>query len=141
MYRLSNLAMRCVFELSDNDKQRYTVCVESSEQKDPEVAITLIQKGCTSCFHMAATWANPDIEHAKAVCSQAILERTDERDANLFFAVHDSYTDTVHFCLCDPSQQTFEDVSQYSIRNEAKSIVKCLKIYVQSNAEVLQKKI
>jgi len=104
------------------------------------VVITLILKGRSSCFHMAATWTNPDIEHAKAVCSQAILQRTDDRGANLYLAVHDSYTDRVHFCLCDPSQQTFEDVSQYSTRKEPKSIVNWLKIYVQSNAEVLHKK-
>jgi hypothetical protein len=132
--------MRCISELSEDDKQRYTVCVEGSEQQIPEVVIMLIQKGRSSCFHMAATWTNPDIEHAKAVCSQAILERTDDGDASLYFAVHDSYTDRVHFCLCDPSQQTFEDVSQYSIRNEPKSIVTWLKTYVQSNAEVLHKK-
>lgn len=132
--------MRCISELSDDNRQRYTICVEGSEQKDPDVVIMLIQKGHSSCFHMAATWTNPDIEHAKAVCAQAILDRTNDRDANLYFAVHDSYTERLHFCLCDPLEQTFEDVSQHSIRNELKSIVSWLKTYVQSNAEVLYRK-
>lgn len=129
--------MRCVAKLSDDDKQCYTVCIEDSEQHDPEVVVILIQKERNICFHLAATWTNTDIENAKAVCSQAILYRTKEDDASLFFAVCDSRTQTVYFCLCDPSQQTFEDVSHYSMPSKAEEIVKLLETYIQSNLEVL----
>jgi hypothetical protein len=86
---------------------------------------------------MAATGTNADIESAKTVCSQAILYRTKENDASLYFAVCDNRTQTVYFCPCDPSQQTFEDVSHYSMHRQAEQIVKWLKTYIQLNSEVL----
>lgn len=86
---------------------------------------------------MAATWTNTDLENAKAVCSQAILYRTKEDDVSLYFAVYDSRTHMVYFCLCDPSQQTFEDVSHYTMQSEVAQIAKWLKTYIQSNSEVL----
>jgi hypothetical protein len=131
--------MQCISELPDDERQRYTLGIERAEQRDPEVIITLILKDGSSCFHMAMTWTDPDIEYAKAVCAQAVLDRTDDDDACLYFAVYDSLKDTVYFCLCDPSKKTLEDVSRYSIRSHQREILNCLKEYVPSNAEVLFK--
>lgn len=92
-----------------------------------------------SCFHMAITYANTDLENAKAVCSQAILYSSTEDDPKLYYAIHDSHAQMVYFCLCDPSQQVFGDVSHYSMQGEADKVAEWLKTYIISNAEVLHR--
>jgi hypothetical protein len=131
------LALQCVSELSDEDKQHFTVCIEESEQDEPEVVVMLVQNERSVCFHMAVTRTNTEIEDAKAVCSQAVLYRTKEDDPSLYFAVYDSRTQMVYFCLCDPFEQTFEDVSHYSVQIEADLIAERLKTHIESNATVL----
>lgn len=121
--------MQCVLELAHQDEQCYTVCIEDKHQNNPKVVITVILKGHTSCYHIAETCANTDLENAKAVCSQAILYRTSKGDASLHFAVCDNHTRTVYFCLCDPSRLTFEDVSHYSLPGEAEQIAEWLRAY------------
>jgi hypothetical protein len=129
--------VQCISELLDIDKQRYSVCVEQAEQDEPEIVITLVQNEHNICFHMAVTQTNTEIEYAKAVCSQAVLCRTKEDDPSLYFAVYDSRTRMVYFCLCDPFEQTFEDVSHHSMQSEANLIAKRVQIYIDSNATVL----
>lgn len=102
-----------------------------------EFLVKVIQNARHSCFHIATTWTNTDLENAKAVCSQAVLHRSGEGDASLYFAVCDSRTQIVHFCLCDPSLQTIEDVSSYSMQSEAGRVVEWLKIYIDSNTKIL----
>jgi malonyl CoA-acyl carrier protein transacylase len=92
-----------------------------------------------SCFHMAITGTNTDIENAKAVCSQAVLYRSTEDDPDLYYSVYDSRTQKVFFCLCDPAKQEFEDVSCYSMQGEADKVTEWLKTYIVSNAEVLRR--
>jgi hypothetical protein len=115
----------------------YTVDIDDSEVDDPDVVIMLIKNGCNSCFHIAVPWNNSDIENAKAVCSQAILYRTKEDDPDLYFAIYDIRAQMVSFCLCSPSQEAFEDVSQYFIQREGERVAERLKVYIVSNAEVL----
>jgi hypothetical protein len=129
--------VQCVSELSDEDKQHFTVRIEESEQDEPEVVIMLVQNERRACFHMAVTRTNTEIEDAKAVCSQAVLYRTKEDDPSLYFAVYDSRTQMAHFCLCDPFEQTFEDISHYSMQSEAELIAERLKTHIKSNATVL----
>lgn len=134
---IRGLILGCVSEIAYKDQQCYAVCIEDDGQDDPELVIAVICKGRTSFFHIAAAWTNTNLENATAVCSEAILYRSKEEDANLFFAECDSRTDTVYFCLCDPSRLTFEDVSHYSVHSEAEQIAERLKTYVCLNAEVL----
>jgi hypothetical protein len=134
--------VQCVSELLGKDGQPYSVRVEESErdeleQDEPEVVIMLVQNERNTCFHIAVARTNTNIDDAKAVCSQAVLYRTKEDDPSLYFAVYDSCTQTVYFCLCDPFKQTFEDISQYSMQNEAGVIAERLKAYTDSNARVL----
>jgi hypothetical protein len=115
----------------------YTVDIMDSEVDDPDVVIMLIKNGCNSCFHIAVPWSNSDIENAKAVCSQAILYRTKEDDPDLYFAIYDIRAQMVSFCLRSPSQEAFEDVSQYFIQRKGERVAERLKVYIVSNAEVL----
>jgi malonyl CoA-acyl carrier protein transacylase len=92
-----------------------------------------------SCFHMAITGTNTDIENAKAVCSQAVLYRSTEDDPDLYCSVYDNRTQKVFFCLCDPAKQEFEDASCYSMQGEADKVIEWLKTYIVSNAEVLRR--
>ncbi|KAF3017898.1 hypothetical protein E8E12_000172, partial [Didymella heteroderae] len=63
--------------------------LDDSEGGNPDVLIILIEHGRNNCFHIVVPWSNDDIENAKAVCSQAILYRTKQDDADLYFAVFD----------------------------------------------------
>lgn len=99
----------------------------------------VIKNKRNSCFHMAITCTNTDIKNAKTVCSQAILYRSTEDEHNLYYAVYDSHAQMVFFCLCNPSQQEFEDVSHYSMQGEAGKIAMRLETYTVSNAEVLRR--
>tara|TARA_R110002003_G_scaffold3361_1_gene25206 strand:- start:7 stop:393 length:387 start_codon:yes stop_codon:yes gene_type:complete len=110
---------RCVLELSRENEQRYTTYTEEPEQGNLEVIVMIIENESNSCFHIAITGTNTDIENAKAVCCQAILYRTTEDDPDLYYSVYDSRTQMVSFCLCSPSKQGFEDVSCYSMQREA----------------------
>lgn len=91
-----------------------------------------------SCFHMAVTDTNTDIENAKAVCSQAVLYRSTGDDPDLYHAVYDSLMQMVSFCRCSPSREDLEDVSCYSIQREAGKVAQWLKTYIVSNAKVLR---
>ena len=97
----------------------------------------VVQNARHSCFHIATTWANTDLENAEAVCSQAILYRSSEGDASLYFAVCDSRTQIVYFRLCDTSVETIEDVSSYFMQSKAGRIVEWLEIHIDSNAMIL----
>jgi hypothetical protein len=130
---------RCVLELSRETKERYTTHTEEPEQDDLEVIVMVVGNESKSCFHMAITGTNADIENAKAVCSQAILYRSKEDDPDLYYCVYASLTQTVFFCLCSPSKQEFEDVSCYAMQREIDKVAECLKTYIVSNAEVLRR--
>jgi malonyl CoA-acyl carrier protein transacylase len=91
-----------------------------------------------SCFHMAITGTNADIENAKEVCAQAVLYRSAEDNPDLYYSVYDSRTQKVFFCLCDPAKQEMEDVSCYSMQGEADKVSEWLKTCIVSNAEVLR---
>jgi hypothetical protein len=80
---------------------------------------------------------NADIENAKAVCAQAILHRSTDKDPILYYAVYHSRTQRVFVCLCDPSKQTFEEVEDYSMDRGANQVANRLKEYIGSNAVVL----
>jgi hypothetical protein len=108
-----------------------------SEQDKSEVFIVLIQKERNSCFHIAIAQSNADTDDAKAICSQAILYCTKADELSLDFAVYDSRTQMIYFCLCDPFQQTFEDVSHYSMQSAAEVVAERLKVYIDLNAVVL----
>jgi hypothetical protein len=134
--------VQCVSEFLNKDKHLYSVCVQESEQgesghDEPEVDIVLVKDERNNCFHIALARKNTNIENAKAICFQAVLYYTNEEDPSLYFAVYDTCTQMVHFCLCDPFQQTFEDTSCYSIQTAAEVIAKWLRVYTDSNAAVL----
>jgi hypothetical protein len=131
--------VRCVLELSSESEGCYNTYLEESEHEDAEIIIIVIGNERNSCFHMAITSSNTNIENAKAVCCQAVLYRSTEDDCNLYYAVHDSHTQRVFFCLCNPLHQEFEDVSCYSMQGETDKIVYWLKTYTTSNAEVLRR--
>jgi hypothetical protein len=90
-----------------------------------------------SCFHMAITGTDTNIENAKEVCAQAVLYRSAEDDPELYYSVYDSRTEKVFFCLCDPAKKGFEDVSCYSMQGEADKVSEWLKTYIVLNAVVL----
>jgi hypothetical protein len=98
----------------------------------------VVENESDTCFHMAITGINADIDNAKAVCSQAVLYRSSEDDPDLYSSVYDSLTQMVFFCLCSPSKQEVEDMACYSMHREASKVAKWLKTYIVSNAEVLR---
>ena len=110
---------------------------DGTDEDNPDVLIMLIKHGHRTCFHIAVTCGNNDIEDAKAVCCQAVLYRTTQGDADVYFAVLDIGLQAVRFCLCSPSQQEFEDVSRHAVEQEAERIVERMKTYIVSNADVL----
>jgi hypothetical protein len=131
---------RYVLEISRETKERYTTYTEEPEQEDLEVIVMVVGNESNSCFHMAITGTNTDIENAKAVCSQNILYKSKEDDPDLYYSVYASLTQTV-FCLCSPSKQEFEDVSCYAMQRDTDKVAECLKTYIFSNAEVLRRRI
>jgi malonyl CoA-acyl carrier protein transacylase len=135
---LHDLVAQCILELSQETGQRYTTLIEEPEQDDPEVIVMVVENESNTCFHMAITGINADIDNAKAVCSQAVLYRSSEDDPDLYYSVYDSLTQMVFFCLCNPSKQEFEDMTCYSMHREANKVAQWLKTYIVSNAEVLQ---
>ncbi|KAF2691561.1 hypothetical protein K458DRAFT_425499 [Lentithecium fluviatile CBS 122367] len=131
--------VRYVLELVNTDGQTYTIQVEELEQDVPEVVIMSICDTRAFCFHVAITWSIPDIENAKAVCSQAVLYRSTDNDPLLYFAVYDRHTQTLYFCLLDPAQQTYEDMIHYSTQHQDGEAATRLQTYVASNAEALRR--
>jgi hypothetical protein len=125
-------------ELVTTVRQTYSVCIEESEQDAPEIVVMSISDGRTICFHIAITCTNADIENAKEVCSQAILYRSTENDPHLFFAVYDCLTQKLYFCLLDPLQQAYENITHYTTQDQAGEAVTRLQTYIASNAEALQ---
>ncbi|KAF2786383.1 hypothetical protein K505DRAFT_380314 [Melanomma pulvis-pyrius CBS 109.77] len=119
------------------DDQTYTISVEP-EDEVPEVVVVSIKKGTTICFHIAATYTNPDIENAKEVCSQAVLYRSTENDPLLHFAVYDRHTQTCCFCMLDPKELHFDHVAEFQLLGQATRVAATLKDLVASNAQVLQ---
>jgi hypothetical protein len=117
--------------------RRMQLSLSSSLPDNPDVLIVLIKHGHRTCFHIAVLYGNDDIDNTKAVCCQAVLHRTTQGDADVYFAVFDIGLQMVHFCLCSPSQQEFEDVSRHAMEQEAERIVERLKTYITSNADVL----
>lgn len=112
---------------------------DGGDGDNPDVLIILINHGCQTCFRIAVPRGNNDIENAKAVCCQAVLYRTTQGDADVYFAVLDIRLQAVYVCLCSPSQQEFKDVSQHFIQGQAGRAVERLKTYIVSNAYVLSK--
>lgn len=110
---------------------------DGADGDNPDVLILLIENGHHTCFHIAVPWGNNDIENAKAVCSQAVLYRTTQDDADVYFAVFDVRLQVVYFCLCSPSQQEFEDVARHSMQREAGRAIEKLNTYIVSNTNVL----
>lgn len=134
----NSLVARCVLELSRETEQRYAIYTDELEQDEPEVIVIVVTNESNSCFHMAITGSNTDLENAKAVCSQAILYRSSKDDPDLYCFVYDGLTQTVSFCLCSSSKQEFEDMSCYSMQRERDRVAEWLKTYIVSNAEVLR---
>jgi hypothetical protein len=97
----------------------------------------VVENESHSCFHIAITGTNTDIENAKAVCSQAILDRSSEDDPDLYCSVYDTLTQTVFHCLCSPSTQEFEDVSCNSMQGEADQVAEWLKAFIVMNGDSL----
>jgi malonyl CoA-acyl carrier protein transacylase len=135
---LYDLVAQCILELSHETGQRYITLIEEPEQDDPEVIVMVVENESNTCFHMAITGINTDIDNAKAVCSQAVLYRSSEDDPDLYYSVYDSPTQMVFFCLCSPSKQEFGDMACYSMHREASKVAQWLKTYIVSNAEVLR---
>jgi hypothetical protein len=135
---LYSLIAQCVLELSHETEQCYTTYIEEPEQNNSEVIVMVVKNESNSCFYMAITGTNTDIENTKVVCSQAILYRSTEDDPDLYFSVYDRLTQIVSICLCSPSMQEFKDVTYYSMHREANKIAQGLKTYIVSNAEVLR---
>jgi hypothetical protein len=127
---------QCISEISDESKKKYTCGVERGVLDSPEVFLVLVKTGRKSCFHLAVTGTNADIENAKMVCAQAVLCRTEEHDPAVYFAVYDTRAYVVYFCRFIPSQQELEDVSSYSMRKEANQVGQWLKTYIVVNASV-----
>ncbi|KAH7061832.1 hypothetical protein BKA63DRAFT_497678 [Paraphoma chrysanthemicola] len=138
MPSLYNLVVECVLKLSRGTEECYTTHIKESEQDDPEVIVIVVENESKSCFHLAITGTNTDIENAKAVCSQAILERSSKDDPDLYYAVYDSHTQIVFYCLCSPSTQEFDDVSYHSMQGEADQVAEWLKAFIVVNAEALR---
>ena len=110
---------------------------DGTDEDNPDVLIVLIKHGHRTCFHIAVTCGNNDIENAKAVCCQGVLYRTTQDDADVYFPVLEIGLQAVHFCLCRPSQQEFEDISRHDMEQEAERVVERMKTYIVSIAHVL----
>jgi hypothetical protein len=132
-----DLIAQCVLELRHETEQHYASYIEEPDQDSQEVIIMVVKNENSSCFHMAITGTNTDIENAKAVCSQAVLYRSTDGDPDLYYAVVDSVPQTVSSCLCSPSKQEYEDLTCLSMHREAGKVAQRLKTYIISNAEVL----
>jgi hypothetical protein len=129
--------VKCISEISIESEKSFTSGIEKGVLEDPEVLLVLIKNGRRSCFHLAVTGTNTDIENARMVCAQAILSRTRQHDPALYFAVYDTWAHVVHFCLFIPSREELEDVACYSMHKEADQVGQYLKKYIVWNAGVL----
>ncbi|KAH7068576.1 hypothetical protein FB567DRAFT_555441 [Paraphoma chrysanthemicola] len=96
---------------------------EELDEDDPVIVMVMMNES-NSCFHMAITGTNTDIENAKAICAQAVLYRSAEDDPELHFSVYDSRTQKIFFCLCVPVKQEFEDVIGDWLYTGSPSVVK-----------------
>lgn len=130
------MLVQCIAEITNESKKSYTCGVEKGVLDSPEVFLVLVKTGRKSCFHLAVTGTNRDIENAKMVCAQAVLCRTEEHDPAVYFAVYDTRAYVVYFCRFIPSQQELEDISSYSMRKEANQVAQWLKTYIVSNTSV-----
>jgi hypothetical protein len=110
---------------------------DGADADNLDMLIVLINHEHNTCFHIALTCGNNDIKDAKAICCQAVLYRTTQDDADVYFAVFDIFLQTAHFCLCNPSQQEFEDISRHAMEQEAERVVERMKTYIVSNANIL----
>jgi hypothetical protein len=115
------------------------VYLENAEQEDPEVILLVVTNETSSCLHVALTCANNDIENAKVVCAQAVLYRITVDDPSLYFWVYDNRSQAAFFCLCDPIRGDLEDISHYSVQENADKVAEWLKKLHISNAEVLSR--
>jgi hypothetical protein len=114
----------------------YIIVVEMPESDGKEVSLVAIHNEHKLCFLMVV--CPLDVEDAKAVCAQAVLHNSTPNDCTLYYAVYDVCRKTVHFCLCDPREQWFEDVAKHSMQSHAGLIAARLRLYISNNARVLQ---
>lgn len=98
-----------------------------------------IHIGPTTCFHIAITGTNKDLENAKVVCSQALIYWTSDKNPPLHFAVYDRHTQKLYFCLLDPKDLTLEDVEQFEMPSQETQVAAKLQAHVASNVKALQK--
>jgi hypothetical protein len=115
---------------------RYIVVVDQSESDDGTMSLMAIHNERQLCFHVAVS--HVDVEDAKAVCAQTVLFNSTPDNCPLYYAVYNISTQMVHFCLCDPQEETYEDVARCSMRSHASQMAAWLRAYVSSNVQVVQ---
>jgi hypothetical protein len=112
----------------------YTV-VEEPGSSDDEVSLFAIHHERKLCLFIAISYS--DVEEASAVCAQAVLHRSTPNDGLLYYAVYDVLTQMVYLCLCDPQEETYEDVDEHCLQSSPSRVEDWLRSYVLLNAQAL----
>jgi hypothetical protein len=134
--QLNNRITQHLGEILDSTQDRYAIAAGDSQRNDEDVTLMTIHSEHNTCFLLAV--AHIDVEDAMAVCAQAVLYNSTCNDSPLYYAVYEVPMQVVHFCLCDPHEETYELVSKHSMRSHASQIATYLSTYVFSNARVLR---
>jgi hypothetical protein len=103
----------------------------SSEHNTSDLTMMAIHNERNVCFLVAIT--HTEVEDARVICAQAVLyNSTNNDDCNLYYAVCEVPAQIVHSCLCDPREEVYKSVSQYSMQSHADQAATCLRTYVFS---------
>ena len=89
------------FVKPSKNRQAYTIDLDDAKGDNPDVFIVLIKHGRHHCVHIAVPLGNNDIEDTKAVGAQAVLYRTTQDDAELYFAIFDICLPMAYFCVSE----------------------------------------
>ncbi|KAH5621697.1 hypothetical protein HBI51_249160 [Parastagonospora nodorum] len=136
MSGLNNRIAQYVQETLHSMQDQYAVAVEVPEQDAEEDSLIAIHNEHNLCFLIAVT--HGDIDDAAAICAQAVLQNSTHNDCTLYYAVFEAPTQIVHFCLCDPHEETYELVFRQSMHSRARQVATFLETYVASNAQALR---
>jgi hypothetical protein len=123
-----------ILEIPDNMSLHYTV-VKEPGSSDEEVSLFAIHDERKLCFFIAISHTH--VEEASAICAQAVLHRSTPNDGLLYYAVYDVLTQMVYFCLCDPQEETYEDVDKHCLQSPASRVEDWLRSCVLLNAQAL----
>jgi hypothetical protein len=103
----------------------------------PEMEILLFGNSRDTCFNLAVSYTSSHMEYVKDACSQAVLRRSIEDDADIHFAVHDTCTYIMYSFLLHSVHHQYEDAAQHSTRRVLGSAAMIPEACVASNADAL----